>query len=339
MGIGIKNLQQILGAAYQVLVDSGTTTDGSNTTLEDSGKSWVANEFVHDRVEFTIATTLYRRIVTSNTGTELTFAALPAGVTVPADINYEIWRYVGVSDLADRAARLLGVIYGSQAQQLLQRAATFDLLIQLRHAGAEIDPRAIRALTSSDVVDISDKWARQLGLVDISRVLGALLAHANPVIVRLTDGTAFITSPSSSQLPAALTAGGNLKLSHEEAAIAVPSDIQARYPLKTTRDIAAPAINTDYYLPETGNIDLSNFIHSTFFIRATTNKPDAIYVEGSLDGTNFYKLEGYEIPVADFVLGTLNTIDVPLMLADVRLLVSTGDPAPDTINMGCIRKA
>jgi len=42
--------------------------------------------------------------------------------------------------------------YGSQDQALLQRATTYDSLVQLRHSGAEIDPRNIRVLTSSDVV-------------------------------------------------------------------------------------------------------------------------------------------------------------------------------------------
>jgi len=56
------------------------------------------------------------------------------------------------NDVTDRAARLLGVIYGSQAQQLLQRATTYDLLVQLRHNGAEINPQTIRALTSSDII-------------------------------------------------------------------------------------------------------------------------------------------------------------------------------------------
>jgi hypothetical protein len=62
--------------------------------------------------------------------------------------------FIDPRDVSDRAARLLGVIYGSQAQQLLQRAATFDLLIQLRHAGLEIDPRAIRALTATDIITV-----------------------------------------------------------------------------------------------------------------------------------------------------------------------------------------
>lgn len=55
-------------------------------------------------------------------------------------------------DVTNRAARLLGIIYGSQGQQILQRAATFDAIVQLRSAGAEIDPRQIRALTNADVV-------------------------------------------------------------------------------------------------------------------------------------------------------------------------------------------
>lgn len=60
--------------------------------------------------------------------------------------------FIDPRDMIDRAARLVGIVYGSQSQQLLQRATTYDLLVQLRHNGAEIDPRAIRALTSSDII-------------------------------------------------------------------------------------------------------------------------------------------------------------------------------------------
>lgn len=41
-------------------------------------------------------------------------------------------------------------------------------------------------------ISIANDWARELGLVDLSRVLGAALSHSNPVISRLTDGAAFI---------------------------------------------------------------------------------------------------------------------------------------------------
>lgn len=42
-----------------------------------------------------------------------------------------------------------------------------------------------------DLVDMPDDWIRELGKVDLSRVLGAVLAHANPVIMRVSDGSAF----------------------------------------------------------------------------------------------------------------------------------------------------
>jgi hypothetical protein len=46
-------------------------------------------------------------------------------------------------------------------------------------------------------VDITDDWTRQLGLVDLSRVLGAALAHTNPVIVRISDGTSAYLNPQT----------------------------------------------------------------------------------------------------------------------------------------------
>jgi len=96
-----------------------------------------------------------------------------------------------VPDLSDRAARLLGKVYGNQ-DVLQQRATTKELYVQISHQGVEKDPtqiralvkttdevysvlrtdagvaydaRQIRALTSSDIVDISDEPTRQLGLV------------------------------------------------------------------------------------------------------------------------------------------------------------------------------
>ena len=145
---------------------------------------------------------------------------------------------------------------------------------------------------------------------------------------------------SSSQFPETLSAGGNLKTSIEEAGIAIPSDIQARYNLKSTRDVAVPGNSTDYWLPETGSIDLSNFLHSSWFIKKATNKPSAVELHVSLDaGVSFVKAEGYEIAEADFELDTWNTIDVPLMLAEAKLLVTSGAVGAGALNMGVIRKA
>jgi hypothetical protein len=56
--------------------------------------------------------------------------------------------------------------------------------------------KAILDATSAEIdVDVVDRWTRQLGQVDLARVLGAALAHTNPVIVRLTDGTSAFIDP------------------------------------------------------------------------------------------------------------------------------------------------
>jgi hypothetical protein len=58
-------------------------------------------------------------------------------------------------DLCDRAARLVGIVFGNLTQ-LQQRAITNELLVQMTNAGVEIDPRDIRVLTFlTDKVDVS----------------------------------------------------------------------------------------------------------------------------------------------------------------------------------------
>jgi hypothetical protein len=56
------------------------------------------------------------------------------------------------ADITDRAARLLGVIYGSQGQQLKQTATNFNLQSELFTGATAYDARQTRALTSTDVV-------------------------------------------------------------------------------------------------------------------------------------------------------------------------------------------
>lgn len=62
----------------------------------------------------------------------------------------------GSIDVSDRAVRLVGVVYGSQAQQLKQTSTNFNLAVESFVAGSAIDPRAIRALTSGDVVTVNN---------------------------------------------------------------------------------------------------------------------------------------------------------------------------------------
>jgi len=63
---------------------------------------------------------------------------------------------VGPVDVSDRAARLLGIVYGNLTQ-LQQRPVTNELLVQLANAGIQIDPRD-RNWTldfATDQVDVS----------------------------------------------------------------------------------------------------------------------------------------------------------------------------------------
>lgn len=41
-------------------------------------------------------------------------------------------------------------------------------------------------------ITISDLWTRQLGQIDLARTLGAAIAHTNPLLVRLSNGTTWI---------------------------------------------------------------------------------------------------------------------------------------------------
>lgn len=75
------------------------------------------------------------------------------------DISDRVGRALGVIasitaavDFSDRAARLVGRIYGSQGQQLLQTAVNFNSQVEIAVGAALVDPRAIRALTNADVV-------------------------------------------------------------------------------------------------------------------------------------------------------------------------------------------
>jgi len=105
-------------------------------------------------------------------------------------------------DVTDRAGRLVGVVYGSQAAQLVQTPTNFNLKTEIAVGATLIDPRSIRALTSSDVVDVSDRAGRALGVVasitavvhvdDNAASLTVDAPVATPVAVRLSDGAAFI---------------------------------------------------------------------------------------------------------------------------------------------------
>jgi hypothetical protein len=115
-------------------------------------------------------------------------------------------------DVSDRAPRLLGVVYGSQDQQILQRAITSDSLVQLRNAGAEIDPRSIRALTNADIVSseltkvggtaqTGRDWSADFSKLDVALSTRAALKQTSsrtPIsIAAAGDNTILVASPGN----------------------------------------------------------------------------------------------------------------------------------------------
>jgi len=109
---------------------------------------------------------------------------------------------------------------------------------------------------------------------------------------------------------------------------------------KTIRDIAPGDVDT-FCLPETGNIDLSKYLASSWGIYAPTTDTMVIncYLNISHDGgTTWRRAAGYEILDADFVRDAWNTIDCPLKLAEAKLEVVITVAPPAELDLMCIAK-
>lgn len=111
------------------------------------------------------------------------------------------------ADVTDRAGRLLGVIYGSQGQQLQQSATNFNLFAELRTGGTAYDARQIRALTSSDVVSIN-------GTVPVS---GSFWQATQPV-----SGTVTTTPPANASTNMAQIGGTNISTGTGASGAGIP---------------------------------------------------------------------------------------------------------------------
>lgn len=91
-------------------------------------------------------------------------------------------------DVTDRAARLLGVVYGSLGQQLKQTATNFNSQVELATGATLYDARQIRALTSSDVVTVAQPTAASLN---------ATVVFATPQHVIVDSGSVSISGTAS----------------------------------------------------------------------------------------------------------------------------------------------
>ena len=301
-------LKEALSRVLEVSEDSGTATGGSNTTIVDTGKNWGVDMWqnatvhvIHDGVE-------YVRLCSSNTADTLTIAALPTGVSVAAGDAYAIRRPVTIADITDRTTREIGIVdslrkWGGTA--LTGRDISLDL------ARLDIALSAFRdALRGAGTKDFTTLET------DIESILAKL-------------DVALSTRTAASQLPASLTTAGNLKQSVEERLIS-----------KITRDITPTAVGS-FWLPETGHIDLSKFLASTWGIYAptTANMVVNCYLNISHDGgTTWRRAAGYSVSNADFVRDQWNTIDCPLKLAQAKLEVVIETAYPVELDLMCIAK-
>jgi len=122
----------------------------------------------------------------------------------------------GLVDVSDRAARLLGIVYGSQGQQVLQRAVSFDLLVQLRNAGVEIN-----AATEDTLVKIIP--------VAKARVFNTALPAAEASL--LGADISATNSPTYFRVYAAFSVSGILRVARTVGGVTVVENLYASNPL------------------------------------------------------------------------------------------------------------
>ena len=110
----------------------------------------------------------------------------------------EIHEIIHCIDICDRWTRQLGQV---DLQRYIGAPCGLanPIDVQTVFGGVVVDPRArtwnlnntVDSVAVSPVLlstwDISDRWARQLGQIDLARVLGAALSAGNPVIAGIFD--------------------------------------------------------------------------------------------------------------------------------------------------------
>jgi hypothetical protein len=93
-----------------------------------------------------------------------------------------------------------------------------------------LNDRIAVAIEESIGLDIEDDWTRELGKVDLARVLGAALSKTNPVFSQLTDGTDTYDAAKTGQLPSTLDTGA-LRVKEQSPLTSIQvSNFPADYP-------------------------------------------------------------------------------------------------------------
>jgi len=240
-------------------------------------------------------------------------AALPAGTNV---IGHVVVDSFGTTiDVSDRAARLLGVVYGSQAQQLKQTATNFNLQVELAAGGTLYDARQIRALTSADIVTaaqgspntLANKWPVQI--TDGTNTMPTGDAISRALFQQITDGT---------NGPVAVKAASTAVVAVDKALVVGISPNTAAVisagPLSGPQVLTANSTNTGGF-PAAGALD-SNIL--------------------SIRGTAPTQVGYLDIKVSDGINGTVavKAASTSATNADQALVVSLSPNSPIALQLG-----
>jgi hypothetical protein len=205
---GNLNATVVFAAPQHVIVDSGSVSITGTPTVDVSDRAARLVGVVYGsqaqqlkqtvtnfnlQVELATGATLYdARQIRALTSSDVVTVAQATAANLNATVVFGSPQHVIVDsgsisitgtptvDVTDRAARLLGVVYGSQAQQLKQTATNFNLQVELATGGTLYDARQIRALTSADVVTAAQVTAANLN---------ATVVFASPQHIIVDSGT------------------------------------------------------------------------------------------------------------------------------------------------------
>jgi len=158
--------------------------------------------------------------------------ALEIGGTVYDARQIRALTSADVVDVADRASRLVGVIYGSQGQQLKQTATNFNLEVELATGATLYDARQIRTLTAADVITAAQ---------------GAPGALSTPWFVEVTDGT--------HTLPMGDSALRSIHVTIDNATLTIAQPVSVT---QNTGSPFTPWLTSDIHFP--GDVPLSDFL-------------------------------------------------------------------------------
>lgn len=248
-------------------------------------------------------------------------------------------------DVSDRAARLVGIVYGDTGQ-LVQLTPADGLANPANLLGVGAfphlwDPVALDwnrwregAGIGQALVDPADRWARQLGLVDLSRVLGAGLSAVNPVVTGLygVSGDRVPVLPHDLSIP---VAPAKIVVQAFETAVGAVAEGAAANIVTSTNHRGAGA-NSIEFDKAAGNIlagvsyaipalDLGLYsTHAQVDFWAYIPTPvggNVVQVYAAL-GTDNANLFFWAIPVADLTLDAWNHIMLSMM--DVSGVLGVG---------------